>query len=254
LKRSRGHDAIRVVSFDMDGTLIDAEFTEWVWKHGIPMLYATREGLSFEAARSLVEREYEKVGDGAIAWYDIKYWLDFFQLRENWRDLLGRYVDKISVYPDVIPLLQRLRKRFSLVLISNAAREFIEVELRTTGLEVYFEHIFSATSDFGRVKKTTGVYEQVCQILGVPPEWIVHVGDHYEFDYLVPQSLGIQAYFLDRSGQRPGDAVIMDLGKLEEKIQDGEKIASGVSRAQLLPGERTGGISLPGKRGQKMGG
>ena len=219
---------VKVISFDMDGTLIDAEFTDWVWKHGIPTLYAAKEGLSFEAAKSLVEGEYDKVGEGAVEWYDIKYWLDFFQLREDWRSLLDRYVDKISVYPDANPLLKRLGERFPLVLTSNAGREFIEVELGATGLGVYFEHIFSATSDFAKVKKTAGIYREICRILGVHPHEIVHVGDHYECDYLVPQSVGIQAFYLDRSGQREGDSILRDLGDLEGRLRDEQEVGARV--------------------------
>ena len=218
---------VKVISFDMDGTLIDAEFTDWVWKHGIPTLYAAKQGVSFETARSLVEGEYDKVGEGAIEWYDIKYWLDFFQLRENWRNLLGRYADKIRVYPDADLLLRQLGERFPLVLTSNAGREFIEVELGATGLGVYFEHIFSATSDFAKVKKTTDIYEEICRILGVHPHEVVHVGDHYECDYVVPQSVGIQAFYLDRSGRREGDFVLQDLRDLEGRLRDGQEVGTG---------------------------
>ena len=210
---------VRMISFDMDGTLIATEFTDWVWKHGIPTLYAAREGISFEAAKSLVEEEYDKVGEGAIEWYDIKYWLQFFKLNKDWRTLLGQYADKIRLYPDANPLLSRLKKRYGLVLTSNAGREFLEVELNATGLGKYFSQIFSATSDFGEVKKTTRVYDRVCRMLGVTPEEIIHVGDHYEFDYLVPRSLGIQAFFLDRSGQRNGDSVLRSLEDLEKGLR-----------------------------------
>ena len=219
---------VKVISLDMDGTLIDAEFTDWVWKHGIPSLYAAKEGVSFEAARLRVEGEYDKVGDGAIEWYDIKYWLDFFQLAEDWRNLLERYAGKIRVYPDANLLLKRLGEKFPLVLTSNAGREFIEVELGTTGLGAYFEHIFSATSDFAKVKKTAGIYREVCRILGVHPHEVVHVGDHYEYDYLVPRSLGIQAFYLDRSGYREGDSVLCDLGDLEGRLRNGQEVEAGI--------------------------
>jgi len=32
------------------------------------------------------------------------------------------------------------------------------------------------------------------------------VGDHYEFDYIVPKSLGMEAYYLDRDGRRAKDS------------------------------------------------
>jgi len=92
------------------------------------------------------------------------------------------------------------------------------VEMEATGLGGYFDRIFSATSDFGEVKKTVGFYQRICQILGVNPQEMIHVGDHYEFDYLVPRSLGIQAFYLDRSDERKGDFMIKDLKSLEERL------------------------------------
>jgi putative hydrolase of the HAD superfamily len=208
----------KIISFDMDGTLVDPEFTDWVWLHGIPTLYAEKGGLSFEEAKHFVVEEYLKVGEGAIEWYDIKYWFKFFKLEQNWKDLMERYVDKIDIYPDINPLLDRLRGRFPLVLTSNAGREFIDVEMEATGLRKYFDRIFSATSDFGEVKKTMGFYQRICQILGARPQEIVHVGDHYEFDYLVPRSLGIHAFYLDRSGEKQGDLILRDLRDLEKRL------------------------------------
>jgi len=208
----------KIISFDMDGTLVDPEYTDWVWLHGIPTLYAEKGGLSFEEAKHFVVEEYLKVGEGAIEWYDIKYWFKFFKLEQNWKDLMERYVDKIDIYPDINPLLDRLRGRFPLVLTSNAGREFIDVEMEATGLRKYFDRIFSATSDFGEVKKTMGFYQRICQILGARPQEIVHVGDHYEFDYLVPRSLGIRAFYLDRSGEKQGDLILRDLRDLEKRL------------------------------------
>lgn len=218
MKRVARSEGPKVISFDMDGTLVHTEFTDWVWGHGIPTLYAKKMGVSFEEAKDLVTQEYLKVGEGAIEWYDIKYWFRFFQLDESWRTVMKRYTDKIRVYPDVHPILKRLEGRFPLILTSNAGREFIDLEMEATGLGRYFPRIFSATTDFGEVKKTAGFYERICQILEARPQEIVHVGDHYEFDYLVPRSLGIRAFYLDRSGKRSGDSIIPELRDLEERF------------------------------------
>jgi putative hydrolase of the HAD superfamily len=210
----------KIISFDMDGTLVDPEFTDWVWLHGIPLLYAEKAKISFEEAKHFVVEEYLKVGEGAIEWYDIKYWFQFFRLETSWRDLMRQYVDKIRIYPDVNDILSRLKDKLPIILTSNAGREFIDVEMEATGLGGYFDRIFSATSDFGEVKKTVGFYQRICQIIGVHPQEVVHVGDHFEFDYLVPQSLGINALYLDRSGQKNGEYVLKDLKGLEKRLID----------------------------------
>ena len=208
----------QIISFDMDGTLVDPEFTDWVWLHGIPRLYAEKTNIPFEEAKHFVVGEYLKVGEGAIEWYDIKYWFQFFKLEKNWKDLMLQYVDKIRIYPDVDDILAWLKEKFPIILTSNAGREFIDIEMEATGLGRYFDRIFSATSDFGQVKKTAGFYGRICGALGVYPQEIVHVGDHYEFDYLAPRSLGIHAFYLDRSGEKNGDFVISDLRELERRF------------------------------------
>ncbi len=208
----------KVISFDMDGTLVDPEYTEWVWIHGIPTLYAEKMGIPFKEAKEFVINEYLKVGEEELEWYDIKYWFHFFNLGQNWKTLMEQYSDKINVYPDVNHLLERLRSRVKLVLTSNAGREFIDIEMEVTGLRRYFDQIFSATSDFNQVKKTIGFYKRICQILKVHPYEVVHIGDHYEFDFLVPRSLGIQAYYLDRSGEKKGEFILKGIDELEEKL------------------------------------
>ena len=208
----------KFISFDMDGTLIAPEFTDWVWSYGIPRLYAQKAELPFEEAKTLVEKEYRKVGEGAIEWYDIKYWFQFFRLDGDWKALMESFVDKINVYSDVVPVLEQLRDRFPLVLTTNAGKEFVDVEMEATGLRRYFERIFSATSDFGEVKKTVDFYRRVCGILEAHPSNVVHIGDHYRFDYLVPRELGIHAFYLDRAGQREGDFVLRGLGDLEAML------------------------------------
>ena len=222
----------QIISFDMDGTLIDSKFTDWVWSHGIPTLYAEKFGIPFEAAKAFVEGEYRKVGEEAIEWYDIKYWFRFFQLEMHWQILMERYIDKIKVYPDVNHILERLKNKFSLILTSNAGREFIDIEMEATGLGRYFDRIFSATSDFGDVKKTVSFYRRICEILGANPHEIVHVGDHYEFDYLVPRKLGIHAFYLDRSAGQRGDFVLWDLRDLEKRLN---LLPSSLTRERVRP-------------------
>ena len=72
-----------------------------------------------------------------------------------------------------------------------------------TGIEKYFKKIFSATSDFGRVKREEDIYRMVCERMNVTPAEIIHIGDHREFDFEAPQRIGIRSYFSTGQRKRP---------------------------------------------------
>ena len=60
---------VKIVSFDLEGTLVDMTFSDKVWNEGIPALYAQKTGLKFEEAKRIVLNEYMKVGEERIEWY-----------------------------------------------------------------------------------------------------------------------------------------------------------------------------------------
>ena len=80
---------IRVISLDMDGTLVNSRFVDKVWMEGMPMLYAEKTGLDFPAAKEYVVGEYMKIGSDKLEWYDLKYWIEKFGLKVGKDELLG---------------------------------------------------------------------------------------------------------------------------------------------------------------------
>ncbi len=210
------------VSFDMDGTLVDYSFADAVWLEGIPCLYAEDRGISLSDAKARVKKEYNQVGMRRLEWYNIQYWLRRFGLDpESWETLFDRYRHRINTYPEAPEVLQNLKDReCSLVVISNAARPFLETELQETGLTEYFHRIFSATSDFKQVKNTETLYQRVLEILDIKPSEMIHIGDDWHFDYLTPGRAGIKCYFLDRKDQKSGPYVVNGLTEFLAQISE----------------------------------
>lgn len=203
----------------MNGTLTQDRFTELIWGEGVPRLYSQEKKIPFEKAKEYVLGEYEKVGEERIEWYDIKYWFRFFGLGDNWRGLLKSFEHEIKPFPEVPSVLEELSKTYQLILTTNASREFIDLELEAAGLNRYFTKIFSSTSDFGEVKKTSRVYLKICQTLGVKPEEMAHIGDHRLFDFTAPKELGIKAFYLDRKGEKEGRFVVRNLSDFRDKLR-----------------------------------
>ena len=87
---------IRIISLDMDGTLVNSRFVDKVWMEGMPRLYAERTGLDLPAAREYVIGEYMKIGSDHLEWYDLKFWIDKFGLSIGKEELLELYEDEIE--------------------------------------------------------------------------------------------------------------------------------------------------------------
>ena len=209
---------IKVISFDFDGTIAKHTFADAFWLEGVPALYAKQHHVDVEAAKKYLFEEYDKIGDNRIEWYDPGYWFDRFDLQTDWKKMLSKYRKNVEIYSEAPSVLKRLSPQYSLIISSNAKKEFIDIQLRQSKLSSYFTQIFSSTSDFHTVKKVTDFYAMICKKLSIQPQEIVHVGDHKEFDYLSPQKLGITAFYLDRKKTITGPYVVHDLSQFEEIV------------------------------------
>lgn len=186
----------KIISFDLDGTLVNAIFGDMVWNHGIPLEYSKKNNMSFGEAKNLIRKQYEAVGDADLLWYEIDRWLEKYQLSVTAGELLQRYESQIEPILYAQEVLEYLDQKYILVIASNAPRIFVDKELDYTGFRRYFTRIISATSDCKMVKKEERFYQWLCEALQVLPDEIIHVGDHPVFDHDVPSRVGIESYCL----------------------------------------------------------
>jgi putative hydrolase of the HAD superfamily len=152
-----------------------------------------------------------------LRWYELSYWFDRFDLPGSHETILDSYSHAIHIYDDVVPVLEELEESYRLIVISNAHRDFLNRTLQS--ISHYFDHVFSATSDYEQVGKSHYFYRRICRALIVSPREMAHVGDHFEFDYEAPRQVGIQAFFLDRHRVHHQDG-LQSLTEFKEKISD----------------------------------
>jgi len=137
---------IKLVSFDLEGTLVTPDFSQAVWHEGIPALYAARNGISHEKAKAEVQKEYQKVGDQRLEWYDIKYWVRCFDL-DGYQELLESCRSMVAYYPEVLPVLSSLGKTYPLIVTTGTAGEFLSYLL--SKIKGCFVRVFSSVSEYG---------------------------------------------------------------------------------------------------------
>ncbi|HXZ30453.1 MAG TPA: HAD family hydrolase [Dehalococcoidia bacterium] len=201
---------IELVSFDAEGTLVTSDFSETIWHEAIPALYAKKNGLDLAQAKKCIAEEYNKIGVNRLEWYDIEYWFDCLDLGSSER-VIRSCLNKIAHYPEVIEVLASLASEYKLIVASGTPLELLHCLLRD--IEPYFLRVFSSISHYGQVKNPD-FYLKICEEMGVKPGQVIHVGDNWQFDFLNARQAGLNAFYIDRSGQNHQES-LSDLTQLK---------------------------------------
>jgi putative hydrolase of the HAD superfamily len=108
--------------------------------------------------------------------------------------------ENFELYEDTIPVLEGLRSRgIKIGLVSNSARDVREFA-RHHALD-----IDAGISSFhhGKTKPHASIFRAVLDLLAVPPQEALMVGDSIDDDIEGARALGMEALFLDRLGLKP---------------------------------------------------
>lgn len=98
----------------------------------------------------------------------------------------------ISLFPDVLPILHELRRRFRLGILTDGIREVQERKISVLALEDLFDVIILSDS-LGREawKPSPRGYEAALEALGVEPKAAAYVGDNPAKDFLGARRAGL---------------------------------------------------------------
>jgi len=79
---------IKIISFDLDGTLVKSTYADKVWLEGLPTLYSKEKNIPLQQAKERIYTLYKEVGEDKKEWYDIDWWFKKFDLKGSWQNLL----------------------------------------------------------------------------------------------------------------------------------------------------------------------
>jgi putative hydrolase of the HAD superfamily len=206
---------IRAIFFDAAGTLF--YLTKTVGDH---YAYVGREvGLDLDAQK--LERAFH------AAWLQMPRRQAINNPRENddkgwWRELVGRVFEQVApslsefdrdnffeiayehfaeagvwkLYPEVLDVLEQLRERFQLAVISNfdGRLRFI---LQNLGISKYFVHVF-ISSELGADKPDPEIFRRALNVIHLNANEVLDVGDDPERDWKAAKEAGLLVFQLDR--------------------------------------------------------
>jgi putative hydrolase of the HAD superfamily len=101
-----------------------------------------------------------------------------------------------EIYPEVPHVLQQLKSRFQLAVISNfdGRLRFI---LEHLDISSFFAHIF-ISSEIGADKPDPEIYRRALKLIHLEPNEVLHVGDDSIRDWEAASAAGLSIFRLDR--------------------------------------------------------
>jgi putative hydrolase of the HAD superfamily len=101
-----------------------------------------------------------------------------------------------ELYPEVLEVLQNLRPRFQLAVISNFDGR-LRMILEQLGISRFFSHVF-ISSELGVDKPDPEIFRRALKVINLPPNEVLHIGDDPERDWKAASAAGLSIFQLDR--------------------------------------------------------
>jgi putative hydrolase of the HAD superfamily len=119
--------------------------------------------------------------------------------RDNFFEIAYEHFAEAGVwglYHEVVNVLEQLRPRFQLAVVSNFDGR-LRLVLRHLGISKYFSHTF-ISSELGADKPDPEIFRRAITIMRLKPDEILHVGDDAERDWKAAAAAGLSVFRLDR--------------------------------------------------------
>jgi YjjG family noncanonical pyrimidine nucleotidase len=107
---------------------------------------------------------------------------------------------KTALMPDAIEVLDYLKQKYPLTLISNGFTEVQYKKINSSGIRHYFNHII-LSEEARALKPDPKIFEYALQLNGAQPHEAIMIGDSYEADIRGAINAGIDQVFFPLNKQ-----------------------------------------------------
>jgi len=200
---------VRLLSFDLDDTLwpckpviqrAERVVYDWLARHtpritealSLEAMWAQRK--AFMAEHPELVHDLTEVRRRTLSALMVEFGYPV-ELAEEATGVFRQARNQVEPYPDVVPVLKKLRRRYLLVSVTNGNAQVEQTPLR--GLF----HLNLTSADVGRAKPHPALFEAAARWAGLAPEAMLHIGDDPERDILAARRAGLHQLWLTR---RPG--------------------------------------------------
>ncbi len=159
---------------DMDGTILDLAFDNYMWKELVPRRYAVANDMPFADARELLMSKYTAV-QGDLDWYCLDHWCDRLQI-----DVVQLHHDvshRIGYLPGALEFLRAVHDQDTRVLlVTNSHPDTLALKDAMTGLGDYFDGLHTS-HDYGHAKESQKFWNALQEDVGFDRETTLFIDD-----------------------------------------------------------------------------
>ena len=227
---------IKVIFFDIDDTILNskrAEFNSTCKFKRINNCFANVDDEEFAKMwRKITEEVYERYLKKEISFEEQRisriqkiyemYGLEISKdlAREKFKDYQKVYEENWIVFEDTVEVLNKVKDRYKLGIISNGDGKQQKRKLEHTGITKYFTKII-ISGDVGASKPDRRIFEIACERMGVKPEESIMVGDKYKTDIEGALNAGLNAIWVNRKNEDVQyENTVKELREIEKIIEE----------------------------------
>jgi len=135
-------DNCDTLMLDMDGTLLDLAYDNYMWLEHIPFEFAQKYNLSEEAARERLYATMKKL-QGSLDWYCLDHWSDALGL--DIAALHRAENERIAFLPGAKDFLQSVSDhKVRLLLVTNSHQDTLDIKTEVTGIVDFFDEVYTS--------------------------------------------------------------------------------------------------------------